>query len=71
MQKINKILITGGSGFIGTNLHIKLKKNKQNKIINIDTKKPMESSLLDDWVVCDIRNHSKLKKISPGILDIA
>ena len=63
MKKINKILITGGSGFIGTNLHLKLKKNKNNIVINIDTKKPLESNLLDDWVSCDIRNYSKLKKI--------
>ena len=33
---MNKILITGGSGFIGTNLILKLTKSKKNKILNID-----------------------------------
>jgi dTDP-glucose 4,6-dehydratase len=33
---MNKIIITGGSGFIGTNLILKLLQNKNNKIINID-----------------------------------
>lgn len=33
---LKKILITGGAGFIGTNLILKLLENKHNKIINID-----------------------------------
>ena len=33
---MNKILITGGLGFIGTNLIIKLLENKDNNILNID-----------------------------------
>ena len=63
MEKIEKILITGGSGFIGTNLHLKLKKYKKNRIINVDIKKPIETTLINEWISCDIRNYSKLKKI--------
>ena len=33
---MKKILVTGGSGFIGTNLIIKLLENKDNNILNID-----------------------------------
>jgi nucleoside-diphosphate-sugar epimerase len=60
---IKKILITGGSGFIGTNLHLKLKKNKNQKILNIDLKKPKEEDLYQDWVFCDIRDLKKTRKI--------
>ena len=33
---MKKILVTGGNGFIGTHLILKLLKNKKNKILNLD-----------------------------------
>jgi GlcNAc-P-P-Und epimerase len=57
-----RIIITGGSGFIGTNLHLKLKK-MNNKIINLDISSPKLKSLNSHWINCDIRNLKKLKKI--------
>jgi nucleoside-diphosphate-sugar epimerase len=50
-----KILITGGSGFIGTNLVSKLASLKAFEILNIDVKKPIESQLTY-WRFCDILN---------------
>ena len=35
-MKKNKIIVTGGSGFIGTNLVLALLKNKNNIVLNID-----------------------------------
>jgi len=39
-MKTDKILVTGGSGFIGTNLVAKLLEGGYNRIVNIDTAKP-------------------------------
>jgi dTDP-glucose 4,6-dehydratase len=33
---MQNIIVTGGAGFIGTNLIIELLKDKNNKILNID-----------------------------------
>ena len=35
-RKNNNIIVTGGSGFIGTNLILALLQNKNNKVLNID-----------------------------------
>ncbi len=66
------IIITGGSGFIGSCLIKSLIKNKKNKIINIDslTKTSLPESLADiknyknySFVKLDINNNEKLKKL--------
>ena len=36
MRFKKKILVTGGNGFIGTNLILQLLKDKNNQILNID-----------------------------------
>ncbi len=67
---MKKIIVTGGNGFIGTNLINELIKNKRNKIINIDkfsycsnsslikkTKKNLKNIKLD------LLNYKKLEKI--------
>lgn len=60
--KSSNFLITGGSGFIGTNLiNLLLKKNCV-KIYNIDFNPPIVLSHKKYWVNCDIRNFNKLKK---------
>ena len=65
-----KILITGGNGFIGTNLIIELLKDKNNKIVNID-KFSYSSNLyllknkfknLKN-IKIDLINYDKIKKI--------
>ena len=55
-----KILVTGGSGFIGTNLISKFS-FKSVEILNIDIKEPLDSNQLEYWVNCDILNYSKTK----------
>jgi nucleoside-diphosphate-sugar epimerase len=55
-----KYLITGGSGFIGTNLISHLLKDNRNEILNIDDKSPKISSHNKYWKQTDIRNRQKL-----------
>ena len=63
------ILITGGSGFIGTNLILSLLCENSVKILNIDIAPPRNSDLTNTWVQCDILDLNKLtkefKKFSP------
>lgn len=54
-----KILITGGSGFIGTNL-IELLEEKNVEILNIDIKKPPNLSQIKYWRNVDILDKDKL-----------
>lgn len=56
-----KILITGGSGFIGTNLLDKLIKDNHN-ILNIDIKEPKNKNHIDYWVDTDITDFTSFKK---------
>lgn len=67
---MKKIIITGGNGFIGTNLINKLVKNKKNKIINIDKfSYCSNSSLLNTRyknlknIKLDLLNYDELEKI--------
>lgn len=50
------VLITGGSGFIGTRLISYLIENNNLKIVNLDLKKPSDTSQLQYYVKGDIRN---------------
>lgn len=70
MKKNTKILITGGNGFIGTNLIIRLLKNNKNKIINIDKYSYCSNSYLKNNkfknlnnIKLDLLNFDKIKKI--------
>lgn len=55
-----KILITGGSGFIGTNLTLTLKE-KGVQFLNLDRVPPKIKDLEEFWVKCDILDFEKLK----------
>jgi len=56
---MNKILITGGSGFIGTHLIQELQYSDI-EIINIDIQKPILEEHLKYWKSCDILDKDKL-----------
>ena len=57
-----RILITGGSGFIGTHLINHYKINYPNyEILNLSTKKPMTENLNKYWINCDIKNADKIR----------
>jgi nucleoside-diphosphate-sugar epimerase len=57
-----KIIITGGSGFIGTNLIEKLKQSNF-EVLNIDIKKPKKTDHIKYWEKADINDLNELEKI--------
>lgn len=59
---MKKILITGGSGFIGTNM-IEYYINNDIEIINVDIIAPLQSSHDSYWKMCDINNYDELKNV--------
>ena len=59
---MKKILVTGGNGFIGTNLIIELLKDKNNKILNIDKFSYCSNSYL-------INKNKNLKNIKTNLLN--
>jgi GlcNAc-P-P-Und epimerase len=56
-----KIIITGGSGFIGTNLVQSLALGGH-EILNLDIAKPKVSALERSWINCDILRKSQLEE---------
>lgn len=56
---MSKILITGGSGFIGTNL-VDYFCSKNHEVINFDIKKPSNPQHLENWFEGDILNSTTL-----------
>ena len=58
-----KILITGGSGFIGTNLIELLLSVNFNNFINVDRQKPFNSKQETYWVECNLLDTEKLQII--------
>ena len=56
---MNKILITGGSGFIGTNL-VNFYTNLGWTVKNIDINSPKDSQATNVWECCDINNYDTL-----------
>lgn len=59
---MNKILITGGSGFIGTNLIEHLLKDSQNEILSIDIVEPKIAGHKKIWKKVDVRDKESLVK---------
>lgn len=59
---MNKILITGGSGFIGTNLIEYLRGFNSFEILSLDIAEPKISNLQSFWRDIDIRNKTELGK---------
>jgi len=57
------ILVTGGSGFIGTNLIEKLIALPFYTIINIDNAKPKIDSHLKHWKECDILDSNQVNQV--------
>lgn len=57
-----RILVTGGSGFIGTNLTEALIQ-KEIDFLNVDLATPKEETLLNYWKKCSILDYEQLEKI--------
>lgn len=58
---MKKVIITGASGFIGTNLFQYLTQKKY-EVINIDYKDPKCKNVLGSWKKVDIKDYDELKK---------
>lgn len=58
-----KILVTGGSGFIGTNLMEKLIQQNEHELLNIDIDTPKLNSHLPYWKKCDLMNLNEVNSI--------
>jgi GlcNAc-P-P-Und epimerase len=56
-----RVLVTGGSGFIGTNL-TGLLANRGIDFLNVDIVSPKEQSLDKNWAHCDILEYEALEK---------
>ena len=60
---INKLLITGGSGFIGTNVISYYKQKENLEILNIDIQKPKLDTHIPFWKKIDLREKDKLVQV--------
>lgn len=60
---MKKIIVTGGSGFIGTNLIEHLENNTNFKILNLDIAKPKIQSHYKFWENTDLRNKESLETV--------
>lgn len=58
-----RLLITGGSGFIGTNFIELLIQNKIENFINVDKQKPCNSAQEKYWIKCNLLNEEELFEI--------
>lgn len=64
MTNQDKILVTGGSGFIGTNLiDLLLSFNQNLDILNLDIQKPKKVNHEEYWKICDINNKIFLSEV--------
>jgi GlcNAc-P-P-Und epimerase len=68
---MQRILITGGSGFIGSNL-VRFFYDKNYEVLNYDIKKPIDILHIDKWVEGDILDYNQLsttiKKFNPDYI---
>lgn len=58
-----RIIVTGGSGFIGTNFIELLLEKGHNSFINIDKNKPINSNQNQYWKYCNILNYNEIEQI--------
>ena len=58
-----KLLLTGASGFIGTNLIETLQSNSSISLMNLDIASPLCSTHERYWMKCDIMDCAKLKSL--------
>ena len=65
---MEKILITGGCGFIGTNLIEKLKKDGRYELLNLDINEPKIASHDDIWKQVDLRNADEVMTAITGFM---
>ena len=59
---MKKIIITGGSGFIGTNM-VDFYLDKGLEILNVDIAKPLKQQHEPYWKKCDINDAVQIKKV--------
>lgn len=59
---MKRILVTGGSGFIGTNLIAELVK-EGHEVLNVDKVAPRNTSQSSYWTQVDILDYNKLEKV--------
>lgn len=57
------VIVTGGSGFIGTNLVQSLLDKPGVNVVNIDIKRPSNNAHYSNWVSCDICEYVSIEKI--------
>ena len=66
------IVVTGGSGFIGTHLIDALERHPSLRIVNLDLEPPRKESHLPYWVRCDVMQKADLQRVianlSPNFL---
>lgn len=62
MTKSKRILVTGGSGFIGTNLIAELL-SQGHEVQNIDVKAPQAGQQIQHWVAGDVCDSTQLSRI--------
>jgi nucleoside-diphosphate-sugar epimerase len=56
-----RVLVTGGSGFIGTNLLLRLA-SEPATVLNLDIKAPPVSALSANWFTCDITDEESTRQ---------
>lgn len=59
----SRILVTGGSGFIGTNLILHLSNSDEYELLNIDLEPSPIPEIQKITKICDIRNHEDVERI--------
>lgn len=63
-----KVFVTGGSGFIGTNLIDALAKMEGTIVLNVDIKKPKIAEHCQYWREIDIRDKEKMEAVLNGFV---
>jgi len=68
---MNKILITGGSGFIGTNL-VEFYRSRGENVLNLDIARPRREDHVEIWEQTDLLNEEEvrdtIKRFNPDLI---